>query len=97
MMKRIQIISLATLLLAVSCVNEKQLVQEDVKMQASLLTTKSVNTSVDALPGSLLVKFYPQAAEKLSQGYCVEEVDMLCEEFSASCKNLFPLDWWNFE
>ena len=96
-MKRIQIISLATLLLAVSCVNEKQTVQEDVKMQASLLTTKSVNTSVDALPGSLLVKFYPQAAEKLSQGACVEEVDMLCEEFSARCTNLFPLKGTDLE
>lgn len=96
-MKRIQIISLATLLLAVSCVNEKQLVQEDVKMPASLLMTKAVNTSVDALPGTLLVKFYPQAAEKLSQGHCVEEVDMLCEEFSASCKNLFPLKGTDLE
>ena len=90
-MRRIHIISLATLIMSVSCVNEKQTVQEDVKMQASLLTTKSVNTSVDALPGSLLVKFKPQAAESLAQGSGVPEVDMLCEEFSASCSNLFPL------
>lgn len=90
-MRRIYIISLATLIMSVSCVNEKQTVQEGVKMQASLLTTKSVNTSVDALPGSLLVKFKPQAAERLAQGAGVPEVDMLCEEFSASCSNLFPL------
>ena len=90
-MRRIHIISLATIIMSVSCVNEKQTVQEDVKMQASLLTTKSVNTSVDALPGSLLVKFKPQAAERLAQGAGVPEVDMLCEEFSASCSNLFPL------
>ena len=96
-MRRIQITSLAALLLTVSCVNEKQAVQEDVKMQASLLTTKSVNTSVDALPGSLLVKFCPQAAERLALGACVEEVDMLCEEFSASCTNLFPLKGTDLE
>ena len=66
-------------------------------MQASLLTTKSVNTSVDALPGSLLVKFYPQAAERLALGACVEEVDMLCEEFSARCTNLFPLKGTDLE
>ena len=96
-MRRIHIISLATLIMSVSCVNEKQTVQEDVKMQASLLTTKSVNTSVDALPGSLLVKFYPQAAERLALGACVEEVDMLCEEFSARCTNLFPLKGTDLE
>lgn len=66
-------------------------------MQASLLTTKSVNTSVDALPGSLLVKFYPQAAQRLALGACVEEVDMLCEEFSARCTNLFPLKGTDLE
>lgn len=96
-MRRIYIISLATLIMSVSCVNEKLTVQEDVKMQASLLTTKSVNTSVDALPGSLLVKFYPQAAERLALGACVEEVDMLCEEFSARCTNLFPLKGTDLE
>ena len=96
-MRRIHIISLATIIMSVSCVNEKQTVQEDVKMQASLLTTKSVNTSVDALPGSLLVKFKPQAAERLAQGAGVPEVDMLCEEFSARCTNLFPLKGTDLE
>ena len=70
--------------------NEKDSFQEGVNAPATLLTTKSVNTSVDALPGSLLVKLTPQSVALMSQGGSVDEMDALCAEYSAAYSNLFP-------
>ena len=91
MRKAIHILSLAVLLPFVSCVSEMAMEQDGVQVApVSALKTKSVNTAVNALPGTLLVKLSNSAVASFDRGESVEELSELCAEYSAHCSNLFP-------
>lgn len=90
MIKRI-FVTLFVIFLATACVQDN-LEDGSVagnEVTVSLLKTKSVNTAVEALPGSLLVYLDLQTAIQLEQGVPVPEIDALCKENNARIKRLF--------
>lgn len=91
MMKRIHILSMTMLLLVVSCMQEKEaLLPSAGPADKTALALKSLNTSEDAVQGSLLVKLSREAASALSQGSEVALLAGLCEEYDAKCVPVFP-------
>ena len=78
------------LLAIVSCMQEDRIAEPVVcPSEVSPLAVKSVNTSVDALPGSLLVKLDRAAVAVLENGGTVETLEEFCAANSATYSTLF--------
>lgn len=83
--------SLAALLVAaVSCVSEDvHTAQQDALTDVSLLAQKSINTSEDAVPGTLVLFLEEQAADALGSGEGVEALAQACDQVGASLQRTF--------
>ena len=91
MIKRIYILSMTMLLLLVSCMQEKETMQPGAETSdMTQLALKSINTSTDAIPGSLLVLLDRQTVSCLAGGGAVESLDSFCAEKGATLSAFFP-------
>lgn len=77
------------LLLAVSCVREDMGGQQEQLSDATLLAKKSINTSENALPGTLALLLEEETADLLGAGQANAALSQACEQVGASLQRAF--------
>lgn len=91
MFKRLHIIFSAFILLMVAC--QQEMTMTDIPVQEETMPTvelKSVNSSDNALNGSLMILLDKATVAMIDKGERVEELEMACAETGASLERLFP-------
>ena len=89
--KIINIFAIALLLQATACLQEEApLMPQDVQQERTPLERKSVNTSEDAVDGTLVVLLSEEAAAALDAGQTVQSLSEAGAQTGASLRRAFP-------